>query len=59
LLCDATGDQSDAVDYYRKALYLDPNHYEALIHLATCLERQGNTTAALVLKNRARRVEQK
>jgi chemotaxis protein methyltransferase WspC len=59
LLCDATGDQSDAVDYYRKALYLDPNHYEALIHLATCLERQGNTTAALVLRNRARRVEQK
>ena len=59
LVRDATGNQSDASDYYRKALYLDPNHYEALIHLAFLMEKQGNTAGALVLRNRARRLEQK
>jgi chemotaxis protein methyltransferase WspC len=59
LVRDATGNHSDAAIYYRKALYLDANHYDAQIHLALLMERQGDTAAAQVLRNRARRLEQK
>lgn len=59
LVRDATGNHSEATDYYRKALYLDPDHHEALIHLAFLVEKQGSATGAQALRNRARRVEQK
>jgi len=58
LVRDATGNQPEASDYYRKALYLDPNHHEALIHLALLMEKKGNTAGAQLLRNRARRLEQ-
>jgi len=58
LVSDATGKQPEASDYYRKALYLDPNHHEALIHLALLMEKKGNTAGAQLLRNRARRLEQ-
>ena len=45
--------------YYRKALYLDANHYDAQIHLALLMEKQGDSAGAQVLRNRARRLEQK
>jgi len=59
LLRDATGNQPEAGTYYRKALYLDPHHHEALIHLACLLEKQGNMAGAQVLRNRVRRLEHK
>jgi chemotaxis protein methyltransferase WspC len=49
----------DAGNYYRKALYLDPHHLEALIHLACALERRGDTKGAHVFRNRARRLERR
>jgi chemotaxis protein methyltransferase WspC len=58
LVRDATGNHSEAAKYYRKALYLDPNHYDAQIHLALLVERQGDPAGAQVLRNRARRLEQ-
>jgi chemotaxis protein methyltransferase WspC len=58
LVRDATGNQREAVGYYRKALYLEPNHYEAQIHLALLMEKQGDTAGAQVLRDRARRLEQ-
>jgi chemotaxis protein methyltransferase WspC len=42
---------------YRKALYLDPEHHESLVHLALIVEEQGNRVGAQVLRIRARRVE--
>ena len=42
LVRDATGNHAEAAAYYRKALYLDPNHYDALIHLALLMEKQGD-----------------
>jgi chemotaxis protein methyltransferase WspC len=57
LVRDATGILSEATAYYRKALYLDANHYDAQIHLALLLEKQGNSAGAQVLRNRARRLE--
>ena len=58
LVRDATGNHAEAGDYYRKALYLEPNHGEAQIHLALLMEKQGDTAGAQVLRNRARRLEQ-
>jgi chemotaxis protein methyltransferase WspC len=57
LLGDAAGHHAEAGSYYRKALYLDPTHYEALVHLACLLDKQGNATAARVFRDRARRLE--
>ena len=59
LVRDATGNHPEATTYYRKALYLDPDHHEALIHLALLMEQQGSATDARALRDRVRRVEQK
>ena len=58
LVRDAAGNPTDASNCYRKALYLDPTHHETLVHFAFLVEQQGNSAAAQVLRNRARRVEQ-
>ena len=34
LIRDCAGDQHQASEFYRKALYLEPDHYDVLIHLA-------------------------
>jgi len=51
------GDLVAAAANYRRALYLDPNDYEVLLHLGMLLEKQGNSTDARVLFRRARRIE--
>jgi chemotaxis protein methyltransferase WspC len=58
LVHDAVGHATDASNYYRKALYLDPEHHETLVHFAFLVEQQGNSSAAQLLRSRARRVEQ-
>ncbi len=52
---EADGHQSDASDFYRKALYLDPDHHESLVHFALLIEHQGNAARAHRLRDRARR----
>jgi chemotaxis protein methyltransferase WspC len=59
LVRDATGSHADAAAFYRKALYLDANHYDAQIHLALLMAEQGDVAGAQVLRNRARRLEKK
>jgi chemotaxis protein methyltransferase WspC len=56
LIRDAAGNDSVAIELYRKALYLDPHHEAALAHLALRLEQQGDETAAARLKERMRRI---
>ena len=56
---DATGKHDEAAAYYRKTLYLDPNHHDALAHLALLLERQGDNAGAKLLNERVRRLEQR
>jgi len=56
LIRDALGNAGDAAAYYRKALYLDPGHQDALAHLALLLEKQGQKSEALALWNRAKRL---
>jgi len=56
---DAMGDVERAIDCYRKVLFLDPNHSEASMHLATLAHRDGNLAAAERLHARRRRIEQR
>jgi chemotaxis protein methyltransferase WspC len=57
VLADAGGDTNLARGQYRKALYLDPQHGEALAHLATLLELEGDRNGARLLMDRASRAE--
>lgn len=57
LLCDARGESAQARDHYRRALYLDPSHYEALTHLAETLRAAGDHQGAQQLLERARRAQ--
>jgi chemotaxis protein methyltransferase WspC len=51
------GDPEAAAANYRSALYLDPDDYEALIHLGLLLEKQGDASGAGALFRRAKRIE--
>ncbi len=55
LLSDVAGLSLEAQGYYRKALYLEPQHPEALMHLAALLQAQGDTVGARRLQERAAR----
>lgn len=57
LLEDAQHNPEKAVYYYRKALYLDPDHHESLLHLAYLQETRGDRMGAQRLKERAKRVQ--
>lgn len=55
LLSDTEGDLQQAQVHYRKALYLEPQHPEALVHLAALLQAQGDQAGAQRLQSRAMR----
>lgn len=55
LLHDSRGEHLQASAHYRKALYLDPTHREAMLHLAEALIREGATAEAQRLFDRAKR----
>jgi chemotaxis protein methyltransferase WspC len=59
LIRDAIGDRTGAAEFYRKAIYLEPDHIEGLMHLALAIEKQGDPGAAERLRERARRVERR
>ena len=58
LLADARGDMARATDHYRRALYVDPGHEEALLHLASLRAKQGDEDGAKRLQQRARRLHE-
>lgn len=47
-----------AEQYFRKALYLNPNDYEALIHLALLKEHRGDVIGASILQRRIQKLQQ-
>ena len=51
----AFDDAERAETCYRRALYLDPSHTEALLHLALLLDARGDSRAGDRLRARARR----
>ena len=58
LVRDSLGDLRGAAESYRKVIYLDPAHPEALLHLALLAEKQGDPAAARRLLARVRRGEE-
>lgn len=59
LIRDAAGEIREAEDLLRKAIYLDPDHCPAMVHLALVLERQGDMAAAQRIKERVERCQQR
>ena len=57
LIHDAKGDSARAEEYYKRVLYLEPAHREALMHLALLSEKLGNVQGARRLRARAQRSE--
>lgn len=55
---EATNRSGMAESMFRKAIYLMPNHIEALIHLALHVESNGSVEEALSLRRRAERASQ-
>ncbi len=56
LVSAARGQPAAAFDQWRRCLYLEPNHYEALCHLALLAFDQGDTKGADAYRQRAARV---
>jgi chemotaxis protein methyltransferase WspC len=55
LVHDAQGSAQEAIVHYRKALYLAPQHQDALLHLSALMESLNQTPEATRLRIRARR----
>ncbi|HKB38540.1 MAG TPA: CheR family methyltransferase [Gemmataceae bacterium] len=51
----ARGDREAATDAFRRALYLDPNHREALTHAMLLAAQRGDTGRAAALRERLAR----
>ncbi|WP_426057422.1 CheR family methyltransferase [Janthinobacterium sp. PSPC2-1] len=59
MINELAGKMDLADDYWRRCIYLQPDHYEALCHLSLLAERNGNHTAAATMKARAARIYQR
>jgi chemotaxis protein methyltransferase WspC len=57
LIRQAAGNPEQAEHCFSRAAYLQPEHYEALIHLALLMERRGETGRAAILRQRAQRIQ--
>jgi chemotaxis protein methyltransferase WspC len=55
LIRQAAGNAEQAEHCLGRALYLQPDHYEALVHLALLMEHRGDAAMAAVLRQRAQR----
>lgn len=51
------GGQPGAAEYYRKALYLQPNHRDALLQMALLADKQGDLSGARLFRSRAERIQ--
>ena len=59
LVRDAEGDASQAAACYRKALYLDPYHHDALLHMAIVMESEHRPADAARFRSRAQRAAER
>lgn len=56
IIQDALKEENGAIDCYKKAIYLDPNAVEAMIHLAAIYQKQGHPRLAAQFFQRAERI---
>jgi len=59
MLAETARKPAEAEAQLKRCLYLQPDHYEALCHLAMLQEQGGNSSAAATLKARAARAFQR
>jgi len=59
LIREAAGNPDEAEKMFRKAVYLEPGHYEALAHLSVICRRQGDTGGAQRFHERATRAQRR
>jgi len=57
LIREAAGNPAEAEQMFRKVIYLNPDHYEALAHLSVICKQQGNTDDAQRFHERATRAQ--
>lgn len=53
---EAEGNSILANELFHKAVYLDPRHYQALMHLAMHAEKQGDMKSGEGYRSRAQRI---
>lgn len=53
----ARGFEKQAEQCFQKAIYLEPNNYEALLHLSLLKEHSGDVAGATVLRQRIQRLQ--
>ncbi len=58
VICHAANRPEKAEGHFLKSIYLDPNHYEALIHLSLLYEQKGDTAGSALYKERAKRLHE-
>ena len=58
LISDIQSNKEKAREFFRRALYLEPDHYEALIHLALLLDQIGDHSGAQRLRTRVQRLSE-
>ena len=58
LIYEALNNEAKAEAFFNKAIYLSPDHYEALNHLAFIESHRGNEQGADRLRQRAQRVRE-
>ena len=56
LLMERAGQPQQAREHWRRCIYLQPDHYQALCHLALLAEQQCDRATAIALKARAARI---
>ena len=55
VLSESGGKGEAAEDFFRKALYLAPHHYESLLHMGLLCERRGDVEGSRLYRARASR----
>lgn len=53
----AAGKKEQAEQYFQRAIYLEPNCYEALIHLALLKESRGDIAGGAIIRRRIERLQ--
>ena len=57
LISRAQGKPESAAEFYRKVLYLEPTHRDALMHYSLFLEQKGDENKAAALRKRLVRLD--
>jgi len=56
IISESGGKLEAAEDLFRKALFLDPHHYQSLLHMSLLCERHGDMDGSRLYRARAGRV---